>query len=65
MIGHIRESFNSAIDNAIAGKSEFLSSGKAENFEHYKLVVGEIRGLKRAAEILTDVIKRHGEIDDD
>jgi hypothetical protein len=65
VIGVIREEFKRAIDKAIAEKAAFISAGKAESFERYKELVGEIRGLKAAADLLKDVIKRHGEISDD
>lgn len=65
MIGQIREEFNRAIAKAVVDKTAFLSAGKAESYERYKELAGEIRGLETAAKILLDVIKRHGELDDE
>lgn len=61
----IRDEFNRAIAKVIADKSAFLSAGKAETFERYKELAGEIRGLQKAVEIFKDVVKNHGESEDD
>lgn len=64
-VGILLEDYNRAIAKAVAEKSEFISSGKVESFDRYKELAGEIRGLKLAGSLFKDVIKRHGDIDDD
>jgi hypothetical protein len=43
------------IDEKVEQLREFLSSGRAETFEEYKRMCGEIRGLLSAREYASDL----------
>jgi hypothetical protein len=65
VITKIHEEFSRAIAKAVADKSSFLTAGKAESFERYKELAGEMRGLRVAEELFKNVLKRAGEIEGD
>ena len=45
------------IDNKVVQLQEALADGRVENFEEYKKVCGEIRGLLTARNYITDLNK--------
>jgi len=45
------------IDNKVVQLQEALADGRVENFDEYKKVCGEIRGLLTARNYITDLNK--------
>lgn len=48
-----------SLQNEVKSRTEFLSQGKADSFETYRRVCGEIKGLELAERILHDTIKMY------
>lgn len=65
MIAVLHEQYTKAIRDAIREKEVFIGAGKAESFEMYRNKCGEVAGLKKALDLFNDVVKRHGEMEDD
>lgn len=65
MIGHLEEGYYKLLRDAVEKRAEYISAGKCQSHEEYKSKCGEIAGLKEALGIFKDVVKSHGEIDDD
>ena len=55
---------NEQIDEKVAQLSDHLASGKAETFEEYKKLCGEIRGLLTARGYALDLKQRLENSDD-
>ena len=52
-------------DEKVAQIKDFLSEGKAESFEEYKRLCGEIRGLLTARGYILDLQQTLENVDDD
>lgn len=52
-------------DEKVAQIKDFLSEGKAESFEEYKRLCGEIRGLLTARGYILDLQQNLENMDDD
>lgn len=57
--------YRKAVHEQMTAAADFVAAGKCASFEDYRAKCGEISGLKRALDSFTDVVKRHGEIEDD
>jgi len=66
MDDYLPDDYRKVIADRIKKHSEYLSKGKAENFERYREVVGILTGLKEALEDFNKCVQmRGGEISDD
>jgi len=63
-IFYLQEDYRKAAQKEIRELEIFLGQGKAEDQNRYREIVGRIWGLKKSIELLTDVTKNHGEIED-
>lgn len=52
-------------DEKVSQIKDFLSEGKAESFEEYKRLCGEIRGLLTARGYILDLQQNLENVDDD
>ena len=52
-------------DEKVAQIKDYLSEGKAESFEEYKRLCGEIRGLLTARGYILDLQQNLENVDDD
>ena len=52
------EVVNAQLDEKVAQLKDYLSEGKAETFEEYKKLCGEIRGLLTARGYVLDLQQR-------
>ena len=58
------ETLTSQIDDKISQMKDFISAGKAETFEEYKRLCGEIKGLLTARGYIIDLKQNLEESDE-
>jgi hypothetical protein len=65
MDNQILELLNKKIEEQVKSHSEFLSSGRAEDFATYKMQCGVIRGLQTAQREIGDLVRKLKDDNDD
>ena len=61
----LSRAYKKAVDTKIAALEHDLGMGKAESYETYRNLTGQIRGLAQSRQIFLDTLRKYADLEED